>query len=59
MDLVTELKKIPPVTRYLCISTVGVTAAAKLGMLDLYWVFFHTDLVLKKFQVCEHEPVLS
>jgi Derlin-2/3 len=51
MDLVSEIKKIPPVTRYLCLATVGVTGAAQLGILDLYWVFFHTDFVLQKFQV--------
>jgi len=53
MDFVTELKKIPPVTRYLCLATVGVTGAAQLEMLNLYWVFYHTDFVLKKFQVCK------
>jgi hypothetical protein len=51
MDLVSEIKKIPPVTRFLCLATVGVTGAAKLGILDLYWIFYHTDFVLQKFQV--------
>lgn len=51
MDLVSEIKKIPPVTRFLCLAMVGVTGGAKLGMLDLYWVFYETYFVLKKLQV--------
>jgi Derlin-2/3 len=51
MDLVSEIKKIPPVTRFMCLATVGVTGAAKLGILDMYWIFYHTDFVLQKFQV--------
>jgi Derlin-2/3 len=51
MDLVSEIKKIPPVTRFLCLGTIGITGAAKLGIINIYWIFYHTDLVLQKFQV--------
>jgi len=51
MDLISEIKKIPPLTRLLCLGTVGITGAAKLGMLDLYWIIFNKEFVLQKFQV--------
>jgi hypothetical protein len=51
MDIVAELKKIPPVTRFLCASSLAVTGATIASVISLYSVIFAKELVLKKFEV--------
>lgn len=52
MDISAEIRKIPLVTRFLCLTTLGVTGAGKIGIPGGYWIFFHPDLAFKQFQVC-------
>jgi len=52
MSISAEIQKIPLVTRFLCLATLGVTGATKVGILGGYWTFFHPDLAFKQFQVC-------
>jgi len=51
MDISAEIRKIPFVTRFLCLATLGVTGAMKIGILSGYWAFFHPDLAFKRFQL--------
>jgi Derlin-2/3 len=51
MDIVAELKKIPPVTRFLCGSSLAVTVAIIAGIVSPYSVFFALELVFNKFEV--------
>jgi hypothetical protein len=46
-----ELRKIPPVTRFLCISSLAVTLAVLLELASVSDVVFNRDLVGKKFQI--------
>lgn len=47
-----ELYKIPPVTRFLCGSSLAVSLPAMLKLVHPYVLVFVKDLVVKKFQVC-------
>jgi hypothetical protein len=51
MDILAELKKIPPVTRFLCASSLAVTGATIASIVSPYSVIFAKELVLKKFEV--------
>ena len=51
MDILAELKKIPPVTRFLCGSSLAVTGATIASIISPYSVIFVRELVLKKFEV--------
>ena len=51
MDIVAELKKIPPVTRFLCGSSLAVTGATIATIVSPYSIIFAKELVLKKFEV--------
>lgn len=48
---VAELRKIPPVTRFLCASSLAVTVPVLMNMVSAYKIIFVPDLVLRKFQV--------
>ena len=58
MNIIAEIKKILPVTRFLCLGTLGVTVAVKLEMLDPYTIFFDTRLVFMRLQVCNYNLLL-
>ena len=51
MDILTEIKKIPPVTRFLCGSSLAVTGATIASIVSPYSVIFARELVFKKFEV--------
>ncbi|PFH45788.1 hypothetical protein AMATHDRAFT_71091 [Amanita thiersii Skay4041] len=46
-----ELRKIPPVTRFLCASSLGVTIPVLMQLVSPYKVLFVRELVTKKFQI--------
>ncbi|KAI0027550.1 DER1-domain-containing protein [Vararia minispora EC-137] len=46
-----EIRKIPPVTRFLCGSSLVVSIPAMTQLLHPYYVIFMKDLVVKKFEV--------
>ncbi|KAF8906790.1 hypothetical protein CPB84DRAFT_1675277 [Gymnopilus junonius] len=50
-QLIAEIKKIPPVTRFVCGSSLGVTLSVLMGAVAPYSVLFVKDYVFKKFQV--------
>lgn len=50
-DIVAEIKKIPPVTRFLVISSLGVTVPAIIGFVPMHKLVFITPLVTKKLEV--------
>jgi len=49
-QFVAELRKIPPVTRFLCASSVAVTLPVLLGMVSAYKVVFVPNLVLYRWE---------
>ena len=51
MDILAEIKKIPPVTRFLCGSSLAVTGATIASIVSPYSVLFAKELVFKKFEV--------
>jgi hypothetical protein len=51
MDILAEIKKIPPVTRFLCGSSLVVTGATIASIVSPYSVIFAKELVFKKFEV--------
>ena len=48
---VAEIRKIPPVTRFLCISSLGVTLTTLMNLVSPYRVLYVQDLVLRRFEV--------
>lgn len=51
MSLVEEMRKIPPVTRFLCGSSLLVTSSVMLEVVSPYFYIFVKELVLKRFEV--------
>ena len=51
MDILAEIKKIPPVTRFICGSSLAVTGATIASIVSPYSVIFAKELVFKKFEV--------
>ena len=51
MDIVNELKKIPPVTRFLTGSLLGVSVSVLMGAVSPYTVLFHYPMVVRRVQV--------
>ncbi|TFK37154.1 Der1-like family-domain-containing protein [Crucibulum laeve] len=50
-QFVAELRKIPPVTRFLCFSSLGVTIPVLMQMVSPYGLLFVPKLVMNKFQL--------
>jgi len=50
-QFVAEIKKIPPVTRFICGSSLGVTLSVLMGVVAPYSVLFVKEYVFKKFQI--------
>jgi len=50
-QLIAEIKKIPPVTRFVCGSSLAVTLSVLMGAVAPYSVLFVKDYVFKKYQV--------
>ena len=48
---VAELRKIPPVTRFLCASSLSMTIPVILNLVSPYKLVFIPQFVLKKFEV--------
>ena len=61
MPIMDELRKIPPVTRFLCISTLGVSVLCICRLISPYKLYFMKDRFLANFEVCSDglvdEPV--
>ncbi|KAG7096005.1 hypothetical protein E1B28_006687 [Marasmius oreades] len=49
--LITELRKIPPVTRFLCGSVLGITGPVLMGMVSPYKVLYASRLVFGKLEL--------
>ena len=52
MDIIAEIKKMLPVTRFLCLGTVGVTLVVLLGIVHPSTISFNIHLVFMRLQVC-------
>ncbi|KAF8122572.1 Der1-like family-domain-containing protein [Boletus edulis] len=50
-DIVAEINKIPPVTRFLVLSSLGVTIPAIVGFVSMHKLVFITPLITKKWEV--------
>jgi len=50
-QFLAEIRKIPPVTRFVCGSSLGVTGSVLLGAVTPYTVLFVKDFVFKRLQV--------
>jgi hypothetical protein len=50
-DFVNEIRKIPPVTRFLCASVLAVSLPAKLNLVSPYYLVFIKELVTQRFEV--------
>ncbi|KAF8632163.1 hypothetical protein AX17_004904 [Amanita inopinata Kibby_2008] len=48
---VAEIKKIPPVTRFLCASSLGVTVPVLLQIVSPYKILFVRELVTQRFEI--------
>lgn len=51
MDLITELRKIPSVTRFLTGSLVGVTLPLIMGMISYRYVLYTSSRVFSYWEV--------
>ncbi|TFK64202.1 DER1-domain-containing protein [Pluteus cervinus] len=49
--LITEIQKIPPITRFLCGSSLAVTLSVLTHVVSPHAVFFTKDLVFQKLQI--------
>lgn len=47
-----EIRKIPPVTRFLCASSLAVTLPVIMNLLSAYKVVYTYAFVFHKLQVC-------
>ncbi|KAF8886175.1 DER1-domain-containing protein [Infundibulicybe gibba] len=50
-DFVAELRKIPPVTRFLCGSSLAVSLPVMMNMVSAYKIVFVREFVLKQLQI--------
>ncbi|TRM62355.1 Der1-like family-domain-containing protein [Schizophyllum amplum] len=50
-DFMRELRKIPPVTRFLCFSSLAVTGTTLMNIVSSYKALYVRDLVLRRFEV--------
>jgi Derlin-2/3 len=50
-QIIAEVKKIPPVTRFLTLSSISVTLVSILTIVSPYTLLFERNLVFKQFQV--------
>jgi len=50
-QILAELKKIPPVTRFICGSSLAVTGVTIANIVSPYSILFVRELVFKKFEV--------
>ncbi|KAK7439786.1 hypothetical protein VKT23_017360 [Stygiomarasmius scandens] len=50
-SIIAEIKKIPPVTRFMCISLVGLTLSTMLSLVSPYNYVYYSKLVMYRFQI--------
>jgi hypothetical protein len=50
-DFVTEIRKIPPITRFVCASCLAVTLSTMMGLVSGYQFIYTFSLAFKKLQV--------
>jgi len=53
-DILTEIRKIPPVTRFLVGSSVGITLPAIMQLISPYTLVFISNAVINKWEVCSY-----
>jgi hypothetical protein len=51
MSFLDELRKIPPVTRFLCLATVGVSVPVMAKIVSPYAVLFVREYVTQHYQL--------
>ena len=51
-QFLAEIRKIPPVTRFLCASSVGVTIPVLMRAVSAYKIIFDLSLMTRKFEAC-------
>lgn len=56
-DILTEIRKIPPVTRFLVGSSLGVTFSAIMNLISPYYLVFISEAVVNKWEVCPPLPL--
>ncbi|KAG5337620.1 hypothetical protein C0989_009110 [Termitomyces sp. Mn162] len=49
--ILAEIRKIPPVTRFLCVSTLAVTFPERMNLVSAYKLIYTFNFVFKKLQV--------
>jgi Derlin-2/3 len=54
-EILTEIRKIPPVTRFLVASSLGITIPVVMHLISPWRVVFISQAVIKKFEV---RPIL-
>jgi len=52
-QIIAELKKIPPVTRFICGSSLVVTLSSIIGLIDARTCLFSARLVFKKLEASD------
>ncbi|KAJ7931321.1 Der1-like family-domain-containing protein [Mycena leptocephala] len=50
-DFVTEIRKIPPITRFVCASCLAVTLSTMMGLVSGYQFIYTFSLAFKKLQI--------
>ena len=50
-EIVAEIKKIPPVTRFLVLSSLGITVPTMIGFVPMHKLVFITPLIVKRWEV--------
>ncbi|THV07145.1 hypothetical protein K435DRAFT_742792 [Dendrothele bispora CBS 962.96] len=50
-SIIAEIKKIPPVTRFMCISLFGLTLSTMLNLMSPYTFLYSSKLLWYKWQL--------
>jgi Derlin-2/3 len=50
-DLVAEIKKIPPVTRFLCLASLGVSVPVMAKIISPYSILFVREAVTRRLEL--------
>lgn len=55
-ELLAEIRKIPPVTRFICVSIVSVTLPVMAKIVSPYKMIFVKEFVTRRLEVCLFTP---
>lgn len=50
-EIIAEINKIPPVTRFLVLSSLGITVPAILSLVPVHKLLFITPLITQRWEV--------